>query len=583
MTMQNPPQRRVALRAVPAGLALLLAVLVAGAPVDAQDPASGEGYVPAEAVGGYGTFMAEGDDTLHDITFPLPEDGYASLYDSYDDSRSGGRVHRANDVMSDRLTPVHAVIDGEIIFAPGAGGEAKPSYGYMIRLAGDDGMFYSYVHLNDDATADCDRSGGPEVAYAPGIAEGVRVERGDHIGWVGSSGNASCSSPHLHFEIGEDSQFAVRHNPMASLQAAEDRGDFPDSVTPAPVVQSSDEPPADEDDESDNDNDESGDDDDEEDGDGGTAGDGSYTRLAGSNRIDTAVALSEETRNSARSVIIVPSDSHAEALVAAPLAGLIDAPIMLAGRDGLDASVVDEIERLDPMNAYLIGSRAQIPDGVGEDLDDAGIRWARMAADDRYELSAAIAEDMLTYSGFEMDQVILALGDADDSARAWPDALSASALAAHTRTPVLLTDGAELSAAVRSLLAEQEPAEILVIGGTAAISEAIAEEAAGAADGRVVRLAGSSRYGTSVAVAEAGRDAGLTDDAVWVATGLNFPDALAAGPAAAQAGSPLLLVDGLDMDGSPDSAEWLADHAEDLLVVGGAAVITDAVAGALAP
>jgi putative cell wall-binding protein len=66
-----------------------------------------------------------------------------------------------------------------------------------------------------------------------------------------------------------------------------------------------------------------------------------------------------------------------------------------------------------------------------------------------------------------------------------------------------------------------------------------------------------------------------------VATGRNFPDALAAGPAAALAGSPLLLIDGLDPDGAPESRAWLraqADRLDAVFVVGGTQAVADDVA-----
>jgi putative cell wall-binding protein len=525
-------------------------------------------------------FQAEGDDTLHDITFPLPQGSYAPLYDSYDDARSGGRVHRANDIMADKLTPVHAVVGGEIIFAPGADGEAKPSYGYMIRLAGDDGMFYSYVHLNDDVDPEaCDRSGGPEVAYAPGIEEGVLVERGQHIGWVGSSGNAACEGPHLHFEIGEDPQFQVRHNPMASLEAAEARGDFPEAPNPDPTI-GADDGAGDDAAGEDAGDDAAGDD---------AAGDGpsgpsEHTRLAGDTRLQTAVALSERTRDTARAVVVVPADSHVEALVAAPLAGLVDAPILLSGPDGLADAVADEVRRLGPSSAYVIGTTAQLSAQVEADLTAAGVQFqARIAEADRYELSAAVAEEILSYPELDggLDQAILAVGESDDPTRAWPDALSASALAAASTTPILLTRGDRLPDPIADLLTAERPDRLVVVGGEAAITSEVVEEAAALAGAEAIRLAGASRYETSVAVAAAAVRAGLDDGEVWVATGRNYPDALAAGPAAAASGSPLVLVDGLDAAGSPASNQWLGSNADALVVVGGDAVVSDQVIAAL--
>ncbi|AXV08721.1 Glycerophosphoryl diester phosphodiesterase [Euzebya pacifica] len=193
-----------------------------------------------------------------------------------------------------------------------------------------------------------------------------------------------------------------------------------------------------------------------------------------------------------------------------------------------------------------------------------------------------VAEDIASYEDpARIGRVYLALGDAEDASRAWPDALSASALAAHDHAPVLLTEGDRLPDAVADLLTEYRPDEVIVIGGTAAIRDSVAEEAAELADAELVRISGDTRYATSAAVADVARESGLDDADVWVATGLDFPDALAAGPAAARSGSPLVLIDGRNPGGAPVTTDWLGRHAEGLKVVGGTAVITDDVVDSL--
>jgi hypothetical protein len=159
-----------------------------------------------------------------DITFPT--DPRATFIDDYDQPRSGGRVHRATDLMGTKHWPVYAAVGGVITFIP----MEKPSYGYMISIAGDDGRKYSYVHLNDDTPGTSDASAGPEHAYAPGLERGSRVARGQLIGWLGDSGNAKGTVPHLHFEIEDpavtDPYGTNRMNPYFSLKAAVQRGDF---------------------------------------------------------------------------------------------------------------------------------------------------------------------------------------------------------------------------------------------------------------------------------------------------------------------------------------------------------------------
>ena len=157
-----------------------------------------------------------------DITFPLAGDN--TYIDDYHQPRGDGtRYHKATDIMAPMGAGVHAAVGGTIAFITGLDG-VPPSYGYMISIDGDDGRRYNYIHLGH-------QDSGPEVAYAPGMDRGVRVSRGQLIGYNGCSGNASCSWPHLHFEIVDpavtDPYGTNRINPYRSLVAAEERGDLP--------------------------------------------------------------------------------------------------------------------------------------------------------------------------------------------------------------------------------------------------------------------------------------------------------------------------------------------------------------------
>ena len=106
-----------------------------------------------------------------------------NLSDTYKQSRSGGRVQDAIDIMAPHGTPVVAVAPGtveKLFFSKGGGGVTA-----YVRSPDRNWMFY-YAHLQD---------------YAPGLREGQAVKRGDPIGRVGSTGNASPAGPHLHFAI----------------------------------------------------------------------------------------------------------------------------------------------------------------------------------------------------------------------------------------------------------------------------------------------------------------------------------------------------------------------------------------------
>jgi murein DD-endopeptidase MepM/ murein hydrolase activator NlpD len=121
------------------------------------------------------------DEPLH-ISLPLAGLQLSDIHDTFDQVRGGTRKHEATDIMSPRGTPVLAVNDGKIVklFL------SKPGGNTIYQFDPSEQYCYYYAHLD---------------RYAPGIAEGIAVHRGDVIAFVGSTGNADPSTPHLHFEI----------------------------------------------------------------------------------------------------------------------------------------------------------------------------------------------------------------------------------------------------------------------------------------------------------------------------------------------------------------------------------------------
>lgn len=118
--------------------------------------------------------------------------------------------------------------------------------------------------------------------------------------------------------------------------------------------------------------------------------------------------------------------------------------------------------------------------------------------------------------------------------------------------------------------------DVVVVGGTTAVDTQVAATLDDLA-GTVSRLSGATRYGTSAAVAEEALDRGLDLSTVWVATGLDFPDALTAGAAAGAMGTTLLLVDGQGLDASAETRDFLSARAatiDTVLVAGGEQAVT---------
>ena len=126
--------------------------------------------------------------------FVFPVVGPARYVSDFGDPRGQGR-HEGNDIMSVRWAPAVAVESGTVRFDSGG-------WGCMLNLLGDSGTKYVYIHLNNDLTKSNDNRGKcvPGVAFAKGLKDGQRVEVGQHIAYVGDSGDADGIQPHLHFE-----------------------------------------------------------------------------------------------------------------------------------------------------------------------------------------------------------------------------------------------------------------------------------------------------------------------------------------------------------------------------------------------
>lgn len=149
---------------------------------------------------------------VRNIAFPVI--GKVSYGDDFGDPRSGGRTHEGNDIMGAKLMPLIAVTDGTISYV----NYPQPSWGYSVGIKDSDGYEYWYLHINNDNPGTDDGNGGGFFAYAPDIVRGSKVVKGQLIGWMGDSGNAEATQPHLHFEIHTPEGTPI--DPYQSLKAA---------------------------------------------------------------------------------------------------------------------------------------------------------------------------------------------------------------------------------------------------------------------------------------------------------------------------------------------------------------------------
>lgn len=312
-------------------------------------------------------------------------------------------------------------------------------------------------------------------------------------------------------------------------------------------------------------------------------------RLAGDSRIETAVEVSQDSFSSADTVVIARADQYPDALAGAPLAFRLGAPVLLTRTSELPRVVADEIGRLGATSAVVLGGEAAVSAEVAQAIATAGAADVqRIAGPDRFETAARIAAEVVAGASAPPG-VYVAEGANANPSRGWPDALSVSPVAALTGRPILLVVADRLPDATADALDDLGPTTATIIGGEAAVSTEV-EQAIRATGIDVGRVSGPDRYATSVAVADVGVAAGMDPTRLWVATGLNWPDALVAGSAVARDGGVMLLAHGRSPSGSPAALDWLtprAGTAQRLTILGGvgavAAEVVTAIEQALTP
>jgi putative cell wall-binding protein len=158
----------------------------------------------------------------------------------------------------------------------------------------------------------------------------------------------------------------------------------------------------------------------------------------------------------------------------------------------------------------------------------------------------------------------------------FPDALSAGAVAARLGAPILLVNSSSVPSVTAAELTRLDPDVIVVLGGESAISAACTAELA--LYGSITRLSGGSRFETAVAISSYGFPENA--DAVVIATGESFADALTGAPMAARFGGPLLLTNTQNLPQSVRDEVERLDPSE-IYVIGGASAVSNGVVSQL--
>ncbi len=299
------------------------------------------------------------------------------------------------------------------------------------------------------------------------------------------------------------------------------------------------------------------------------------TRYAGLDRYETARLTAEAAYpGGATHVLLARSDMFPDALAGSFFAGEIDAPVLLTGSASLHPEALTGLANLGATMVTLLGSEAALSDDVRSDIEQAGIDTDRIGGDNRYETAKLLATatggvNVGSLAG-EGRTAIVASGEN------FPDALAAGPIANAEGFPLLLTPKSSLAPETAGGLDDLDIDHVLLVGGTAAVTEDVrsAIEDLGIT---VDRRAGGDRYGTAADLATFARvDLAWAIDELILATGADFPDAVASGPLGGEREAPIVLT----ADPLPQpSVEVCADNeptVTDLLVEGGLGAVSAA-------
>lgn len=272
-------------------------------------------------------------------------------------------------------------------------------------------------------------------------------------------------------------------------------------------------------------------------------------RLSGLDRYATAAATAEYSTATATKAIIASGENYADALTASALSGAASAPLLLTAKDALPAVTAAALGRMMGTNktVYVIGGEAAVGAGVVTTLTGLGYVVTRISGADRYATAAAVAAKVVQLNtiGSMNGKVTCILA----SGQGYADALSAGPLAHANKMPILLTEPGTLTAATSAAITANGCKQMMIVGGTAAVSEAVATAADALTGVNVLRVSGADRYATSVAIANKAWASTANGGLNWakthiaIARGDSYADGLAASQLGANtAVTPLLLV-----------------------------------------
>ncbi len=247
-------------------------------------------------------------------------------------------------------------------------------------------------------------------------------------------------------------------------------------------------------------------------------------RIFGSNRYLTSYEASKKGWQNSDYAVIASGVDYPDALCAGPLAKKYNAPILLSEQKSLTEGLKNELQRLKVKQVFIVGGEGALSKNTENQIKALGINIKRIGGANRYETSILIAKEVGN-SG----KMVFATG------LDYPDALSIAPIAANLSMPIVLVGKNNVDRVVKEYVDSQNIQQSYVVGAEGVISKQVASSLPA-----VKRLGGNNRYDTNKAIINEFKST-INFSNVYVATGMDYPDALSGSALAAKGGNPIIL------------------------------------------